>query len=226
MDATDAQAGLKTGTPRTIEGPLYVAGAPLSVGTARLDDGADPGKTLVMHGAVRDVAGNLVPNAIVDVWHANTQGMYSFFDSSQTKYNLRRRIKTDAQGRYEFRSIIPSGYGCPPDGPTQALLTAIGRHGRRPAHIHFFVSAPGYRYLTTQVNIAGDEFLHDDFAFATREDLIANAVDRTDPQALSERGLDQPFAEIRFDFVLTALPSGAQKTAEEAAVKRRRVEAA
>jgi catechol 1,2-dioxygenase len=225
MDAADAQAGLKTGTSRTIEGPLYVAGAPLTVGTARLDDGSDPGKTLIMHGVVRDVAGNLLPDAIVDVWHANTKGMYSFFDDSQTRYNLRRRIKTDAQGRYEFRSIMPSGYGCPPDGPTQALLTAIGRHGRRPAHIHFFVSAPGHRYLTTQVNIAGDDYLHDDFAFATRDDLIAEAADRNAPQALRERGLDQPFAEIRFDFVLTTLPGGAKTSADESAIKRRRVEA-
>ena len=30
MDAKDAEAGLTGGTPRTIEGPLYVAGAPLS----------------------------------------------------------------------------------------------------------------------------------------------------------------------------------------------------
>ena len=30
MDAEDKQRGVRTGTPRTIEGPLYVAGAPLS----------------------------------------------------------------------------------------------------------------------------------------------------------------------------------------------------
>ena len=30
MDAEDKQRGVSTGTPRTIEGPLYVAGAPLS----------------------------------------------------------------------------------------------------------------------------------------------------------------------------------------------------
>ncbi len=42
MDAEDEQAGKAGGTPRTIEGPLYVAGAPLSEGEARLDDGVDP----------------------------------------------------------------------------------------------------------------------------------------------------------------------------------------
>ena len=74
--------------------------------------------------------------AIVDVWQANTGGTYSWFDASQSEFNLRRRIETDAQGNYRFRSIVPSGYGCPPTGPTQQLLDQLGRHGQRPAHIH------------------------------------------------------------------------------------------
>ena len=75
---------------------------------------------------------------------------------------------TDAEGRYRFRSIMPSGYGCPPDGPTQKLLDLLGRHGQRPAHIHFFVSAHRLpRTLTTQINIQGDKYIYEDFAFAT-----------------------------------------------------------
>jgi catechol 1,2-dioxygenase len=226
MDAQDEAAGIKAGTSRTIEGPLYVGGAPMSVGTARLDDGSDPGKVLFMHGVVRDGQGAAVSNAVVDVWHANTKGMYSFFDSSQPSFNLRRRIRTDEQGRYEFRSIVPSGYGCPPDGPTQAYLNAIGRHGRRPAHIHFFVSASGYRYLTTQINIKGERYLHDDFAFATRDDLIVDMVDRVEATGVPAIKLDQPFAEIEFDFVLSALPTAGSDRFEQNPVKRRRVAAA
>jgi catechol 1,2-dioxygenase len=176
MDAEDKAAGVKHGTPRTIEGPLYVANAPLSKGSARLDDGTDKGEVLFMRGVVRDLDGKPVANAIVDVWHANTKGMYSFFDKSQSKYNLRRRIQTGSDGRYEFRTIVPAGYGIPPDGPTQRLVNELGRHGQRPAHIHFFVSAPGHRHLTTQINIAGDKYLYDDFAFATREGLIPKIV--------------------------------------------------
>ena len=44
----------------------------------------------------------------------NTLGGYSFFDPSQPKYNLRRQIETDAEGRYRFRSLLPAGYACPP----------------------------------------------------------------------------------------------------------------
>ena len=97
MDAEDKAAGVKQGTPRTIEGPLYVANAPLSKGNARLDDGTDKGEVLFMHGVVRDLDGKPVADAIVDVWHANTKGMYSFFDKSQSQYNLRRRIETGSR---------------------------------------------------------------------------------------------------------------------------------
>ena len=66
-----------------------------------------------------------------------------FFDPAQPKYNFRRRIETDAEGRYRFRCLLPSGYACPPGGPTQQLLDQLGRHGHRPAHIHFFVARTG-----------------------------------------------------------------------------------
>jgi catechol 1,2-dioxygenase len=202
MDETERKAGIEGGTPRTIEGPLYIAGAPLSKGEARLDDGSEEGEVLFMEGQVRDVNGEPVAGAIVDVWHANPLGGYSFFDPSQPKYNLRRRIETDAKGRYRFRSILPAGYACPPEGPTQQLLDQLGRHGRRPAHIHFFVTAPGHRKLTTQINIDGDEYLHDDFAFATRDGLIPEVHRHTDPAKIREHGLNGPYAEITFDFVL------------------------
>lgn len=222
MDAAEAEAGLNGGTPRAIEGPLYVASAPLCDGFARLDDGIDPGKPLIMHGVVRNIAGNPLPSAIVDVWHCNSKGLYSVFDPSQSRYNLRRRIRTDRDGRYKFQSIVPSGYACPPLGVTQALLNELGRHGNRPAHIHFFVSAEGHRKITTQINIDGDEFLRDDFAHATREGLIAKMVERTDVLSISESGVGSAFSEIEFDFTLKSCDG----MASDDAVERRRVQVA
>lgn len=203
QDEKEQAAGIEEGgTPRTIEGPLYVAGAPVCEGEARLDDGKDDGKILFMDGQVTDTKGNPIPGAVVEVWHADSHGNYSFFDASQSPFNLRRTIVTDGEGRYRFRSIMPSGYGCPPDGPTQRLLTLLGRHGQRPAHIHFFVSAPGFRTLTTQINIKGDKYTYDDFAFATREGLIPDVARHADEAALREKGVDRPFATITFDFTL------------------------
>ncbi|WP_111415027.1 catechol 1,2-dioxygenase [Billgrantia lactosivorans] len=203
QDAIDAEAKRNGGTPRTIEGPLYVAGAPVAEGFARMDDGQDPdGETMWLTGQVRDVDGKPVAGAKVEIWHADSKGGYSFFDKSQSAYNLRRTIVTDAQGRYAARSIIPSGYGVPEGAPTDQVLKALGRHGQRPAHIHFFISAPGHRHLTTQINLAGDPYTFDDFAFATREELVVPANRIEDPAEIARRELDGPFSEVVFDIEL------------------------
>lgn len=203
-DARDEQAGHTGGTPRTIEGPLYVAGAPLCEGEARMDDGSEEGvaTTLFIEGQVVDLQGQPVAGAIVDLWQANTKGNYSYFDKSQSAYNLRRRIVTDADGRYRARSIVPSGYGCDPQGPTQECLNLLGRHGQRPAHIHYFISAPGYRHLTTQINLSGEKYLWDDFAYATREGLVGEVRFTDDAQSSAKRGVEGRFAELSFDFQL------------------------
>src|SRR6266702_496454 len=201
LDEAEAKAGLQGGTPRTIEGPLYVAGAPESTGHARLDNGNEPGETLVMRGRVLAENGEPVRDALVEVWHANHLGNYSHFDKSQAEFNLRRSIRTDENGTYSFRSVVPIGYSVPPQGKTQQLLDLLGRHGHRPAHIHFFVSAPGYRKLTTQINIEGDPYLWDDFAFATREGLVP-AVKKEEGATGKPYGIDGQFALIDFDVSL------------------------
>lgn len=197
-------AGLKGGTIRTIEGPLYVAGAPEEKGFARLDDGTEDKESTVlfMQGTVYDENGNPIPNAKVEAWHANSLGNYSFFDESQSAFNLRRTIITDENGRYAFRSIVPLGYSVPPGGMTDKVLSALGRHGHRPAHVHFFASADGMRKLTTQINIDGDEYLWDDFAFASREGLVPKVTMIDDADELKEKDLDKPYASIDFDFHL------------------------
>jgi len=192
MDAKDAEAGISGGTPRTIEGPLYVAGAPLVEGDVNLTDDADETDTLYMHGQVKGPDGEPVENAILHVWHANSQGWYSHFDPTreQTPFNNRRRIRLGKDGRYAFHSKMPNGYSVPPGGSTDQLMQAIGRHGNRPAHVHFFIEAPGYRTLTTQINFGDDPFAADDFAFGTREGLLPMPIRQGES------------AQIAFDFQL------------------------
>lgn len=201
-DEADQKAGLVGGTPRAIEGPLYVAGAPSSKYEARLDDGKMAGETYVMEGVVRGLDGKPLANASLDAWHANEHGLYSHFDPSQAEYNLRRNITTDEQGRYRFRSVIPPGYAIPPTGPVADLFAALGRHGNRPAHIHFLVSAEGKRTLTTQVNIPGDTYIDDDFAFATRDGLVVTLEKVASPAGYESLGITGAFTRIPFDFVL------------------------
>jgi len=209
MDAADKAAGLNGGTPRTIEGPLYVAGAPVRHGLSRIDinTDADAGP-LVIHGTVTDLDGKPLEGAVVECWHANSKGFYSHFDptGAQDAFNLRGAVKTGADGKYEFHTLMPVGYGCPPQGATQQLLDRLGRHGNRPAHVHFFVSADNSRKLTTQFNIEGDPLIWDDFAYATREELIPRVAEKTGGTALGLKA--DTYKEIEFNFTLTPLVQG------------------
>ncbi|AOZ02200.1 catechol 1,2-dioxygenase [Cupriavidus sp. USMAHM13] len=209
MDAADKAAGLDGGTPRTIEGPLYVAGAPVREGVSRIDLDADADAgPLVIRGTVTGTDGKPVAGAVVECWHANSKGFYSHFDptGAQTDFNLRGAVRTGADGKYEFRTLMPVGYGCPPQGATQQLLDGLGRHGSRPAHVHFFVTSEAHRKLTTQFNIEGDPLIWDDFAYATREELIPHVVGKTGGTALGMKA--DAYQDIEFDIVLTPLLEG------------------
>jgi catechol 1,2-dioxygenase len=209
MDAADKAAGIDGGTPRTIEGPLYVAGAPVRERVSRIDIDPDPDAgPLVIRGTVTGPDGQPVAGALVECWHANSKGFYSHFDptGSQSEFNLRGAVKTGADGQYEFRTLMPVGYGCPPHGATQQLLNALARHGNRPAHVHFFVTADNCRKLTTQFNIEGDPLIWDDFAYATREELIPHVVEKTGGTALGLTA--DAYREIEFNVALTPLVHG------------------
>lgn len=116
LDARDEEAGRGGGTPRTIEGPLYVEGAPLREGSTTMSDDEDEGERLVITGVISDEDGNPLSGATVDVWHADTRGFYSHFDPTEKNapFNNRRKIRVGADGRYEVTTIMPSGYACPP----------------------------------------------------------------------------------------------------------------
>ena len=209
MDAEDKAAEITGGTPRTIEGPLYVAGAPVRDGVSKIDINPDEDAgPLVIRGTVTGPDGKPVAGAVVECWHANSKGFYSHFDptGAQSDFNLRGAISTGADGKYEFRTLMPVGYGCPPQGATQHLLNVLARHGNRPAHVHFFVTSDKHRKLTTQINIEDDPLIWDDFAYATREDLIPHVVEKTGGTALGMKA--EAYKEIEFNIALTPLVQG------------------
>lgn len=203
-DEKDKKEGIELGTARAIEGPLYVAGAPVHEHFARLDDGTEEGEALIFEGYVRDLDGKALPHATVEVWQANQEGTYSIIDPTQTPYNYRRTIIADANGHYVFRSIIPPGYSVPEGSPTDVLMKLLGRHGQRPAHIHFMVHADGHRKLTTQINWPGDKYIDEDFAFATRNELIVNPEKVTDEALIKKYELNAPYTHVSFDFKIQA----------------------
>jgi catechol 1,2-dioxygenase len=58
------------------------------------------------------------------------------------------------------------------------------------------------RTLTTQVNIPGDTYIDDDFAFATRDGLIVGLEKNVAPAGYESLGIHAPFTRSKFNFVM------------------------
>jgi hydroxyquinol 1,2-dioxygenase len=189
-----ADEGRGPATERNLEGPLYVAEPPWRADGEPLGID-DDGDKLVVSGHVRDERGAPIAGAVVDAWQAASNGLYDIQDPQQPRGNFRGRYITDAQGRYAIETIVPPGYRVPDDGPSGELLRRLGRHPWRAGHIHFKLSAPAHRPLTTQLFVDRDPHLASDTTFAVRSGLLQLQTLGADPSQASAY-------ESRFDFVL------------------------
>jgi len=163
----------KGATEATVQGPFYVEGAP-ELPRGAMVDGNPPGDPLEVTGTVHSTDGKPIANALLDVWQAGEDGLYSNQDPSKPKFELRGKFRTDKDGTYAFRSVVPRGYQIPTDGPVGGLMSATARPPWRPAHLHFMVSAPGYEPLTTHLFVKGAPHLDMDAVFGVKESLIVD----------------------------------------------------
>lgn len=160
-------------TESTVLGPFYVEGAPDLRHGADISHGG-PGESTEVSGRVLTPAGKPIAGALLDVWQTAPNGFYSTQDPKQERFNLRGKFKTDEKGAFSFRTIKPTSYPVPTDGPVGAILNAMGRHPMRPAHLHFIVSAPGYETLTTHLFVEGDPYLDSDVVFGVKNALVVD----------------------------------------------------
>lgn len=193
-------------TETTVTGPFHAAAPSLEMGTnIATGPERERGELTLVRGRVIDINGNPVDGATIDVWQADDAGYYDIQDASQPEMNLRGVFMTAEDGRYWFRTIKPSSYPVPTDGPVGELLWASGRHPMRPAHIHFMVSAPGYERLITHVFVEGDEYLESDAVFGVKDSLVIDFVRNDSREAANQYGFEPPFYEVDFDFRLKPL---------------------
>ena len=160
-------------TENTVFGPFHVAEAPIrAMGDNICLDGK--GETCLYEGRVIDVDGIPIEGATVDVWSDNADGYYDVQQPDiQPKFNNRGRFVTGADGAYRFIGIKPVAYPIPDDGPVGKMLSAMGRHPNRPAHLHFLITAPGYQKIVTHIFDGEDRWLSSDAVFGVKESLIA-----------------------------------------------------
>lgn len=175
-----------------IQGPYYLPDSPELPWNGVLPmRRKEPGQPLTVRGRVLSSDGGPIAGALIDHWQADAAGLYSGFDPSIPEGNLRGKFRTNEEGAFEIRTIRPAPYMIPHEGPTGRLLRAAGWHPWRPAHLHYFVDAHGYRQLTTQLFFDGDPWLDTDVAGAVKSDLVL--VPQPSPTGVSE---------VRYDFTL------------------------
>lgn len=135
----------------------------------------DASDEIVLWGKVTNAKGQPLPNAIVSIWQTATDGRYDM-QADEGVMDCRGEFRTDANGNYLIRTVRPMFYSIPMDGPVGDMIRAQGRHGNRPAHIHFLIAAPGYREMVTALYIADDPHIMDDVVFGAHGDLVAAIV--------------------------------------------------
>jgi len=188
----------------TVMGPFYWQGAPdLPLGS-NLADGVK-GEPTFYSGRVLDVDGRPLANALLDIWSGDGEGNYDMQIPGEAGMKARGRIRTDAAGCYWFRSIKPTFYPVPSDGPVGAMLRKMGRHPYRPGHIHMIVSADGYAPVTTHLFVADSPYLDSDAVFGMKESLVARFERHPAGVAPDGAQIDTPFYTVHYDFRLRSI---------------------
>jgi hydroxyquinol 1,2-dioxygenase len=193
-------------TDSTVLGPFHMVASP----RRELGDTIDlvaTGEPCVVTGRVLSLDGAPLAGALVDVWQADDHGFYDVQQpGTQPQGNGRGLFTCDDDGRFWFRTVTPSPYPIPTDGPVGRLLTATGRHPYRPAHIHFIVAADGHLPVTTHIFVAGSPYLDSDAVFAVKQRLITDFARVDDPDQAAAFGVEAPFRHAQFDVVLQPAP--------------------
>lgn len=142
-------------TPEQTAGPFYL---PRSPERSVLRESGMAGTPIVLAGYVLSLSCQPVPNALVDIWHADDAGRYDV-----DGYRLRGHQFTDSQGRYAFETILP------------------GLYPGRTRHFHVRFQAPNRPALTTQLYFPDEPANASDRLF--RPDLLVRVVDG--PQSIT-----------------------------------------
>jgi protocatechuate 3,4-dioxygenase, beta subunit len=140
-------------TPRDQLGPFYTRGAPEQSDLCASGSGGK--ERLIVTGRVLGADCKPLAGALVEVWHADANGDYSHFTRGKKDDPaclLRASVKTDAQGSYQFSTIVPAEYP------------------GRPRHIHYRVSHAAHAPLVTQLYFDRERGVANELVVALRRD--------------------------------------------------------
>ncbi len=108
----------------------------------------EPGEPLIVSGTIYAPDGRTPLEGIdLSVYQTDATGVYSTSGGDNRNTRIHGLMRTNSEGRYEFRTIKPGSYPA----------------SRNPAHIHAYVSGPGYpEYWIDEYHFEDDPFVTND----------------------------------------------------------------
>lgn len=202
VDLTNGGDGLSE-TAASQLGPFFVDNLPESPSNSVDLKGDLEGEPVLFRGTVEDSERRPIPDAVVDLWQTDNDGLYDVQIPTLKGHRLRCRVRTGADGKFFVKTIRPLGYTAPMDGPGGEMLIATKRNIWRPGHFHFKLQASGHRTVVTELFPEGDTYLDNDAAFGVRAPLVIE-MPRTDSAELAKQfGMPVPFSTVDYTFRLT-----------------------
>lgn len=188
-------------TEGSLLGPFFREGAP-EFGFGESLAVRAKGPEMILYGRVTDDGGRGVPDAVLDIWQTDADGFYDLQAADPSQMDMRGRYRTDAEGNFAIRTLLPCFYSIPMDGPVGEMIRAQARHGMRPAHVHVLVAKDGYRELVTALYMGSDPNIGSDTVFGVSGSLVTHA--RTDDAASP----DPSVPSMRYDFRISKRAEG------------------
>jgi protocatechuate 3,4-dioxygenase beta subunit len=177
----EGEKQLHKSTPPNPLGPFYKRLTPVN---NILRAPGDPGLPLTLSGQIVDTRGDVVPNATLEVWQTNYQGLYDL-----DGYRYRGKQKVDKSGAYSFESVIPGHY------PDKSRICQ---------HVHYLVMAPGHKPLVTQLYFASDPAFDGDPQKNYARDPLLQTPELIRPVILTGEP-NELHAKVRFELYMERL---------------------
>jgi protocatechuate 3,4-dioxygenase beta subunit len=110
-------------------------------------------------------------------------------------------MRSNEEGLFHFKAIVPVPYPIPNDGPVGQLLKKLRRHCWRPSHMHFMFEKPGFDHLITALYLRGDPYETSDAVFGVKESLIVD-LGKVRKEMAEKYGVKEGTRLLEYAFVL------------------------
>jgi protocatechuate 3,4-dioxygenase beta subunit len=144
---------------------------------ARIVSDTEPGEPLIISGTIYSPDGKQPMEGItLFVYQTDATGVYTTSGGDNRGTRIHGVMRTGADGRYQFRTIKPGSYP----------------NSRNPAHIHAYVSGPGYpEYWIDEYHFADDPYI------SAEDKARAGSRGSFSPILKLERGTDGILRAVR-----------------------------